>query len=104
METQSSRLDGLIKWKECSMAHPTDTQDKSTDRKAFGHKTEPMEAKDARQGYKGRPVLIILLAGILLAMLAWIPLEWWGNSLAPEQPGIQTAPGPASTNPVPSNP
>lgn len=85
------------------MANPVDVHDKPMDRKNTGEKTEPMPATDARQGYRGRPVLIILLAGILLAMLAWIPLEWWGNGLAPDQPELQTAPGPAD-NPAPNKP
>lgn len=59
---------------------------------------EPLPATDARQGFPGRPVLVVLLAGLLLAMVVWIPVEWWGNGMAPEQPAseqITPAPSPA---------
>ncbi|WP_250955561.1 hypothetical protein [Rhizobium sp. CG5] len=59
---------------------------------------QPLPATDARQGFPGRPVLVVLLAGLLLAMVVWIPVEWWGNGMAPEQPGseqVTPAPSPA---------
>lgn len=43
----------------------------------------PVTPTEARQGSWGRPVLIVLLAGLILAMLVWIPAEWWGSSIAP---------------------
>jgi hypothetical protein len=43
----------------------------------------PVTPTEARQASWGRPVLIVLLAGLILAMLVWIPAEWWGSSIAP---------------------
>lgn len=76
----------------------------STDRHTRGMRPEPVTPTEARQGFRGRPVLIVLLAGIVLAMVVWIPAEWWGNSIAPENPSNQpvqeTAPSPADNTPV----
>lgn len=64
---------------------------------------KPLSPNEARQGFLGRPVLIILLAGLVLALLVWIPVEWWGNAIAPENPSNQPAPQeatpPAQTSP-----
>lgn len=38
-------------------------------------------AREARQGRIGRPVLVVLLAGLALAMIAWAGAEFWGESL-----------------------
>jgi hypothetical protein len=39
---------------------------------------------------------------LILAMLVWIPAEWWGNSIAPSEPANQpvqqTAPSPSDNN------
>ncbi len=35
---------------------------------------------EARQGRTGRPVLIVLIAGLTLALLAWIGAEIWGGN------------------------
>ncbi|MEC9462651.1 MAG: hypothetical protein VX601_05710 [Pseudomonadota bacterium] len=76
----------------------TDMPD-TTDRRTRGLKPEPVTATEARQGFRGKPVLIVLLAGLILAMLVWIPPEWWGNAIAPSdpanQPIEQTAPAPS---------
>ncbi len=76
----------------------TDMPD-TTDRRTRGLKPEPVTATEARQGFRGKPVLIVLLAGLILAMLVWIPAEWWGNAIAPSgpanQPVEQTAPAPS---------
>lgn len=78
----------------------------TTDRRTRGLSPEPMAATDARQGFRGKPVLIVLLAGLILALLVWIPAEWWGNSIAPDepanQPPMETAPSPAANNAQPS--
>ncbi|MBP1851719.1 hypothetical protein [Rhizobium halophytocola] len=44
-----------------------------------------MTATEARQASRGRPVLIVLLVGLVIALLAWIPAEWWGASQAPDK-------------------
>jgi len=60
-------------------------------------------ATEARQGNRGRPVLTVLVCGLVLAMLAWGAAEWWGASTAP--PAEQTATPPAgSTTPGGSAP
>ena len=33
----------------------------------------------ARQGGRGRPVLVVLIVGLLLAMGAWAGVEIWGE-------------------------
>jgi hypothetical protein len=50
-------------------------------------------ATEARQGRKGSPMLKVLIAGLLLAMLAWGAAEWWGEASDP--PAAQTATPPA---------
>jgi hypothetical protein len=35
----------------------------------------------ARQGGRGRPVLIVLVVGLLLAMGAWAGVEMWGEHI-----------------------
>ncbi|MDH4413819.1 MAG: hypothetical protein QE484_10955 [Rhizobium sp.] len=82
------------------MSSRTDLPD-TTDRRTRGLKPEPLTATEARQGSRGKPVLIVLLGGLILALLVWIPAEWWGNAIAPENPANQpaqtTAPSPAET-------
>lgn len=31
---------------------------------------------EARQGFLGRPVLMVLIGGLILAMVAWIVVDW----------------------------
>ncbi|MHB0951296.1 MAG: hypothetical protein ACYC10_05160 [Allorhizobium sp.] len=85
------------------MTSRTDLPD-TTDRRTRGLRPEPVTATEARQGFRGRPVLIVLLAGIVLALLVWIPAEWWGNAIAPENPSNQPvqeqAPSPAENTSV----
>ena len=50
---------------------------------------QPLTPTDARQGARGTPVLKVLLAGIVLALLAWGGSAWWGAQTAP--PAEQTA-------------
>nr|WP_245582453.1 hypothetical protein [Neorhizobium lilium] len=60
-----------------------------------------MSATEARQGSTGRPVLMVLVAGLVLAAVAWGGAEWWGESTAP--PAERTATPPAGDN-TPANP
>jgi hypothetical protein len=58
---------------------------------------------EARQGVLGRPVLYVLVIGLVLAMLAWGAAEFWGMSIDERSPrdGAQvTTPAtePASEN------
>ena len=52
-------------------------------------------ATEARQGRPGRPVLTVLVCGLVLAVIAWGGAEWWGASTAP--PAEQTATPPAGS-------
>jgi hypothetical protein len=59
-------------------------------------------ATEARQGSKGTPMLKVLVAGLVLAVLAWGAAEWWGEASDP--PAQQTATPPAGdTTPENSN-
>ena len=62
---------------------------------------QPITGTEARQGNTGRPVLMVLIAGLVLAAIAWGGAEWWGESTAP--PAEQTATPPAGDN-TPVNP
>jgi hypothetical protein len=42
---------------------------------------ETISPREARQGSKGRPVLIVLIAGLILAVIAWAGSEIWGESI-----------------------
>lgn len=68
---------------------------------------------DPRQGRTGRPVLIVLVAGLALAMIAWLGAEMWGESTdapaentatPPGQSNSPTQPAPPSTGPAVSAP
>ncbi|MGL4197666.1 MAG: hypothetical protein ACRCSX_07885 [Allorhizobium sp.] len=83
------------------MSSRTDLPD--TNRRTRGLQPE-VTATEARQGFRGKPVLIVLLGGLILAMLVWIPAEWWGNSIAPNEPQQQTAPSPAENQPAGAQP
>jgi hypothetical protein len=64
-------------------------------------KTVP--TKKARQGPLGRPVLLVLLGGLVLALIAWAGVEMWGEHIdrpAAEEPGGITTTPPA-TDPQP---
>lgn len=49
----------------------------------------------ARQGRLGRPVLIILVVSLLLAMAVWWGVELYGDAIAPEQPVGESPQDPA---------
>jgi hypothetical protein len=42
-----------------------------------------MTTNEARQGTTGRPVLYVLLTGLVLAMVVWAASEMWGTSVEP---------------------
>lgn len=56
---------------------------------------------EARQGRPGRPMLIVLVAGLVLALIAWLGAGMWGE--ATDAPADQTATPPAQSN-APSAP
>lgn len=54
----------------------------------------------ARQGPLGRPVLIVLIVALLLALGAWAGVEFWGERIdapAAGNPGGATAPAAPAT-------
>ena len=42
-------------------------------------------AMEARQGSRGRPVLVILASALVLTMIAWGISEFWGESIDKDQ-------------------
>ncbi|KQO78866.1 hypothetical protein [Rhizobium sp. Leaf262] len=56
--------------------------------------------RESRQGFKGSPVLVILIISLLLAGAVWLVAETWGESTAPATTETQPAPGPASSAPA----
>jgi hypothetical protein len=47
----------------------------------------------AKQGRAGRPVLMVLICALILAMLAWAGVEIWGEQIdthAAQEPGQAT--------------
>lgn len=49
----------------------------------------------ARQGRLGKQVLVVLVAALILAMIAWYGAEMFGVSIAPENPAGQSSTTPA---------
>jgi hypothetical protein len=56
---------------------------------------ETVSASDARQGPEGRPVLYVLIAGLVLALIAWAAAEMYPRG------GSTTATAPNSSSGVP---
>lgn len=57
-------------------------------------------ATQARQGSYGRPVFIVLVCGLILALIAWGGLEIWGESVDTDaQPTASTKPDPINAQP-----
>ncbi len=55
----------------------------------------------ARQGNRGRHVLLILVSALVLVAIVWAGVELYGSAIAPansDQPGVATQPAPAQTN------
>lgn len=42
-----------------------------------------LSATEARQGSWGKPVLYVLVCGLILAMIAWWGAEYYGTAIAP---------------------
>lgn len=57
-----------------------DARRKSKTRRAMTDPKVNETGTEARQGRTGRPVLIVLIAGLTLALLAWIGAEIWGGN------------------------
>ncbi|AMS40546.1 hypothetical protein N7E70_007455 [Aminobacter sp. NyZ550] len=50
-------------------------------------------ARKARQGTRGRHVLLVLLAALMLAMAAWGAAEFYGEMIDQDANQTTTAPG-----------
>lgn len=81
---------------------PTHLQDPNFTRSTTPPVEKPLTPTEARQGREGKPVFMVLVAGLILAMVAWGAAEWYGETTAP--PAEQTATPPAGpTTPATSN-
>ena len=58
---------------------------------------------EARQGMMGRPVLYVLVIGLILAMLAWAAAEFWGMAIDTQTPSDATAVTTPATEPASEN-
>lgn len=58
---------------------------------------------EARQGVLGRPVLVVLVAGLALAMLAWAAAEFWGMAIDTQTPSDATQISVPATEPASEN-
>lgn len=58
---------------------------------------------EARQGMLGRPVLYVLVIGLILAMLAWAAAEFWGMSIDTQTPSDNTQVTAPATEPASEN-
>ncbi|MDM9627781.1 hypothetical protein QTL95_17965 [Rhizobium sp. S152] len=57
-------------------------------------------ATEARQGSYGKPVLMVLICGLLLALLAWGGVEMWGESIDRDaKPSASTKADPINAQP-----
>jgi cytoskeletal protein RodZ len=57
-------------------------------------------ATEARQGTYGKPVFIVLICGMLLALLAWGGVEIWGESIDQDaKPAASTKNDPINAQP-----
>ncbi|KVK50066.1 hypothetical protein BCY90_21915 [Agrobacterium deltaense] len=67
-------------------------------------------AMRARQGSRGRPVLVILIVSVLLALVVWAVVEYSvfepDENLPqnPQNPQTETAPAPQDSTGAPQNP
>jgi hypothetical protein len=58
---------------------------------------------EARQGLLGRPVLVVLVVALILAMLAWAASEFWGMSIDTQTPRDETQATVPATEPATEN-
>lgn len=52
----------------------------------------PIPTDKARQGRGGFQVLMVLVGGLLLAMIVWAGVEFYGEAIDPPVPATQQAP------------
>jgi hypothetical protein len=61
-------------------------------------------ATEARQGRAGKPVLTVLGAALILALIAWAGAEWWGEATDPPAERTGAVGQPANSAPANSAP
>ncbi|MDH6266758.1 hypothetical protein M2360_002154 [Rhizobium sp. SG_E_25_P2] len=66
-------------------------------------RTVERNATQARQGQRGRPVLWVLVAGLVLALVAWGVTEIYGVAIAPQQPDPPAASADSDAEPPAQN-
>lgn len=49
-----------------------------------------LSATGARQGSRGMPVFIVLIAALVLAAVVWAGVEIWGRHIEPDKPEAAT--------------
>lgn len=69
-----------------------DTSDLGNPRRA-GAERKQLPANKVRQGRRGRRVLMVLVAALILAAIAWWAAEIYGRATEPAKP-IENAPQP----------
>lgn len=68
------------------------------------NRTEQLTPVEARQGLLGRPVLVVLVVGLILALLAWGGAEMWGESQDRDSSAPTTTATSTSDNAVANQP
>ena len=58
---------------------------------------------EARQGFLGRPVLMVLIVGLVLAMLAWAAAEFFGMAIDRQTPSDASQVTAPASNPALEN-
>lgn len=51
-----------------------------------------LSPREARQGLRGQPVLVILVISLVLVAIVWLAAELWGQSTQPVTPGDTNPP------------
>jgi hypothetical protein len=65
------------------MANFDDRPEDTITRRRTEDEPVTLTATEARQGNWGRPVLYVLVCGLILAMVAWWGAEYYGSAIAP---------------------
>jgi hypothetical protein len=55
-------------------------------------------AREARQGWRGSPVLVVLIVSLILVAAVWLAAEIWGSVNEPNIPSLPSASAPADNN------
>lgn len=64
--------------------------------------SKEFSANKVKQGRQGKPVLVVLVVGMLLALVVWGVIEIYGSAIEPENPSgdpasvLSEGPGPAT--------